>query len=83
MDVIWSLRRPQHPNVYWPDQYEVVADNNGFPFVIGYVTNQPTPPETDNWKPSDEQYRPIGDPYRMLRDAAAQLVVDRWKRDHS
>ena len=79
----WSIRRPKHPNLYWPDQWEVVNDNNGFPFVIGDIRNQATAPETDNWKPYDDQGRPIGDPYRLLRDDAAQLVVDRWKRDHS
>lgn len=78
----WSLRRPAHPNIYWPDQWEVVLSNDGFPTHIGTVTNQATPPETDNWKPYDEQYRPIGDPYRQLRDAAAEAVYARWKRDH-
>lgn len=72
----WKLRRPAHPNVYWPDQWDVVSSDPHTIIVFGDIWNQ-VPPGSANWKPHDSQGRPIGDPYRMSRTDAAQAVFDR------
>jgi hypothetical protein len=76
----WKRRRPAHPNAYWPDQWEILL-NQEHPVVIGDIRNQTTKGDpSDNWKGYDSEGRPIGDPWHASLTTAAQSVYDRHTR---